>query len=58
MPCALFRLVVLLRVSAGEVWTARVIGITDGDTAKVLRNDHGQVKIQIAEIDMPERQQH
>ena len=60
MTRALFSLVALLLVSTGqaaETWTAQVVGITDGDTVKVLRDGHDQVKIRIAEIDTPERRQ-
>lgn len=60
MTRALFGLVALLLVSAGhaaETWTAQVVGIIDGDTVKVLRDGHDQVKIRIAEIDTPERRQ-
>ena len=60
MTRALFGLVALLLVSAGqaaEVWTGKVVAITDGDTVKVLRDGRDQVKIRIAEIDTPERRQ-
>lgn len=36
----------------------KVVGITDGDTVKVLRSDtHIQVKIRLAGIDTPEEKQ-
>jgi endonuclease YncB( thermonuclease family) len=36
---------------------ARVIGITDGDTIKVLDESNTQHKIRLAGIDAPERKQ-
>jgi endonuclease YncB( thermonuclease family) len=39
-----------------ETLTARVIGITDGDTITVLI-DHRQVKVRLADIDAPESKQ-
>ena len=42
---------------AAEPYTAKVIGITDGDTIKVLTLNKEQVKIRLAEIDTPERKQ-
>ncbi len=40
-----------------ETYQATVVGITDGDTIKVLRAGNEQVKIRLAEIDCPERKQ-
>jgi len=39
-------------------WPGKVVGVTDGDTVKVLRSDtHIQVKIRLAGIDTPEKKQ-
>lgn len=39
-----------------ETFTARVIGVSDGDTITVLRDEH-PLKIRLAEIDCPEKSQ-
>lgn len=39
---------------AADGYTARVVGITDGDTLTVLKADKSQVKIRLAGIDAPE----
>lgn len=44
-------------VWGSETYQAKVIGITDGDTIKVLRTGNEQVKIRLAGIDCPERRQ-
>lgn len=36
---------------------AKVVGVTDGDTVKVLTSDQELLKIRLAEIDTPERRQ-
>jgi endonuclease YncB( thermonuclease family) len=41
----------------GAEINARVVGITDGDTLKVLTPAHDLVKIRLAEIDAPEHDQ-
>lgn len=38
-------------------YKAKVIGITDGDTIKVLRTGNEHVKVRLAGIDCPERKQ-
>jgi endonuclease YncB( thermonuclease family) len=35
----------------------RIIGITDGDTVKILTADHTDVKVRLAGIDAPEKRQ-
>jgi endonuclease YncB( thermonuclease family) len=42
---------------AQDHYSARVIGITDGDTIKVLTADKQQIKIRLYGIDCPERRQ-
>ncbi|WP_115461338.1 thermonuclease family protein [Winogradskyella aurantiaca] len=55
------RLIVLLIVSTlfsySQSFNAKVIGITDGDTVKVLKLDSTTVKIRLVNIDCPERKQ-
>jgi len=41
----------------GAEINARVVGITDGDTLKVLTPAHDLIKIRLAEIDAPEHDQ-
>lgn len=50
LACLLFPLSTL-------AFPARVIGITDGDTVKVLTKENEILKIRLAEIDTPERKQ-
>ncbi len=40
-----------------ETFTAKVIGITDGDTIKVLTADNQQIKVRLEAIDCPESKQ-
>jgi endonuclease YncB( thermonuclease family) len=47
----------LLPISA-SAFPGKVVGITDGDTVKILRSDtHIQVKIRLAGIDTSEKKQ-
>ena len=52
-----FVLLIYSAISLAESYTAKVVGITDGDTLKVLTNHNQQVKIRLAEIDCPEKAQ-
>jgi len=50
--------VVLLTTSAiADTYTGRVVGISDGDTIKVLDVTNTQHKIRLAGIDAPEKKQ-
>ncbi len=40
-----------------ETFQAKVVGVTDGDTIKVLRTGNEKVKTRLAGIDCPERKQ-
>lgn len=42
---------------AGELTTARVVGVTDGDTITLLDHEKRQIKVRMAGIDAPERGQ-
>lgn len=44
-------------VWGAETYQAKVIGVTDGDTIKVLRPGNVQAKVRLAGIDCPERKQ-
>lgn len=52
----LFLVGLLLPLSA-LAFPAKVVGVTDGDTVKVLTVDRKLLKIRLAEIDTPERKQ-
>lgn len=60
MPARLVLCVITFLISAnvfGEQFTAQVIGITDGDTVRVMRAPSDQVKNRLSEIDAPEKAQ-
>ncbi len=44
-------------IAAAEILTGQVIHIADGDTLTVLATDQQRIKIRMAEIDAPEREQ-
>ena len=53
---ALCFLIILLTGSVTHAWTGKVVGVSDGDTIKVLHNDK-QVKIRLYGVDTPEKAQ-
>ena len=53
---ALFGLLLVTSVVA-ETYTARVVGVMDGDTIKVLDSTRAQHKVRLAGIDAPEKAQ-
>ena len=55
-PSVLFSLIILLFISPAYAWTGKVVGVSDGDTVKVLK-DGKQVKIRLYGIDTPEKGQ-
>jgi len=53
-----FLVALLIIPISASAFPGKVVGITDGDTVKVLRTDtHIQVKIRLASIDTPEKKQ-
>ncbi len=40
-----------------QEYTAKVVGVSDGDTITALKNGSEQIKIRLAEIDCPKRGQ-
>ncbi len=53
----LFFLCLAFQVHAQKQLTGKVIGITDGDTFKLLTQDSTQHQVRLANIDCPERKQ-
>lgn len=47
----------LLFAVQNEIFTAKVIGVTDGDTIVVLTDENKQIKIRLEGIDCPETKQ-
>ena len=43
--------------ACADTFNALVVGITDGDTIKVLKDDKEQIKVRLVEIDAPEKKQ-
>ena len=60
-PKSLFFIISILLTHlpiSSHAFPGKVVGITDGDTVKILRTDnHIQVKIRLAGIDTPEKKQ-
>jgi len=53
-----FLVTLLIIPISASTFPGKVVGITDGDTVKILRSDtHIQVKIRLASIDTPEKKQ-
>ena len=50
-------LFVLTMASSSFAWNGRVVGVSDGDTIKVLTEDKRLVKIRLYGIDCPEKRQ-
>jgi endonuclease YncB( thermonuclease family) len=53
----LIALLLLPLTATATEWTGTVIGISDGDTLKVINQQNQQIKIRLAEIDAPEKSQ-
>lgn len=47
----------LLFISATNTFIGKVIGVSDGDTIKVLTSDKTQIKVRLYGIDCPEKNQ-
>ena len=56
-PWLLVLLVALALPAAAEILEGHVIHVSDGDTITVLNSKHQQLRVRIAAIDAPERQQ-
>ena len=55
--CVLALLLILSVPAAAEILEGHVIHIAEGDTITVLNSKHQQLRVRIAAIDAPERQQ-
>jgi len=54
----LLALIILLSPIISSAWTGKVVSVTDGDTAKIVRSDASiQIKVRFAGIDAPEKKQ-
>jgi len=42
---------------AATIYSGKVVGITDGDTVKILTSSNRQIKVRLADIDTPEKRQ-
>ena len=54
---SLFLIFLLMIPCLAWAWSARVLGVTDGDTIKVMGSHNKQVKIRLYGIDCPEKGQ-
>lgn len=57
MTKLIFILLILFCAVQNETFTARVVGVTDGDTIVVLTAENKQIKIRLEGIDCPETKQ-
>lgn len=55
--CVLIFSPALAKAEPAHIYTARVIGIIDGDTIDVLTPEKQKIRVRIKEIDAPERSQ-
>lgn len=54
---ALLMLILLCMPAYAETLSGQIIGVSDGDTATLLTSGHKPIKIRLAQIDAPEREQ-
>lgn len=55
---ALFVLLIGFNTSAlSESFTGKVVAVSDGDTVRVLRENKSEIKVRLADIDAPEKEQ-
>src|SRR4051812_48033433 len=55
--CLILLLAVSFSLATSADFTARVVGVSDGDTLTILRDGHTQVKIRLHGVDAPESAQ-